>query len=291
MNFVVKFTTLLFLIVPPIAILGVFYFALTPKPAYIILAVVLYLISMAGVTIGFHRLLTHRGFKANKPLLAGLTIAGCTSLQGSPIGWVALHRRHHQLSDQIGDPHSPHNYGEGAFGVARGFWHAHAGWLFAGEEPDVPKYAPDMLKDKIIVSIDKYWALYAAISLVFIPGIVGFLVDGWIGMIACILWAGIIRAGFAHHVAWSVNSVCHLWGKRPFETRDEARNVAWLAPLSLGESFHNAHHAYPASPRHGLLPHQWDASARVIKWFEKAGWATNVKWYTPKQIQKKLIKQ
>lgn len=286
----VKTTTLLLLLLPPLTVFTVAYFALTPNLPTLVLAAVLYVISMGGVTIGFHRLLTHSGFKANKPLLIALTIAGCTSFQGAPIGWVAIHRRHHQLSDKKGDPHSPHNYGEGTLAVLKGFWHAHAGWLFAGEQDNAQHYAPDLLKNPTILKLNATWWLYALASAVLLPALVGYLIaPTWASVATTVLWAGIIRVGFAHHVAWSVNSICHLWGKRPFASRDESRNVAWLAPLSLGESFHNAHHAYPTSPRHGLLPHQWDASARLIRWFEQAGWATNVKWYTQEQINKKLI--
>lgn len=286
----IKATTVGFLLLPPLAVFTVAVLALAPRWQYLVLAIVLYAISMGGVTIGFHRLLTHSGFKAAPWLRYALTAAGSTSWQGSPTGWVAIHRKHHQLSDKPGDPHSPHTHAaSGVLGVAKGFWHGHAGWLFDEEEADIPHYAPDMVKDPVVARVERIWWVYAVVSLLVLPGLLGFWVDGWLGAVTCILWAGVIRVGFAHHVAWSTNSVCHLWGKRPFKSRDESTNNAWLAPFSLGESFHNAHHAYPVSPRHGLLPHQWDASARVIRWFELAGWATNVKWMSPEQIERKRV--
>lgn len=283
----VKITTLAFLLAPPAALLAAAVFALPPTWPALALAAVLYVVSMGGVTIGFHRLLTHRGFKASPWLRTALTIAGSTSLQGSPVGWVATHRKHHQLSDKPGDPHTPHGFGGGPRGVAKGFWHAHAGWLFDGENADVERYAPDMLKDPAVMRVERWWWAWAVAAMIVIPAAIGFALDGWIGAITFVLWAGVVRVGFAHHIAWSVNSIGHLWGKQPFISHDESRNVAWLAPLCLGESFHNAHHAYPASPRHGLLPHQWDASARLIRWFELAGWATDVKWFSAEQIAKK----
>jgi stearoyl-CoA desaturase (delta-9 desaturase) len=284
----IKATTVGFLILPPLAILTVAAFALTPSWPILALAAFLYVFSLAGVTVGFHRLLTHNGFTASPALRYALTAAGSTSWQGSPTGWVAIHRKHHQFSDLEGDPHSPHSQDRlGMFGVAAGFWYAHAGWLFKEEQADIARYAPDVAKDPVVQSVEKTWWAYALLTLLIIPASFGFLLDGLAGMATAVLWAGIIRVGFAHHVTWSTNSVCHLWGAQPFRSRDESRNVAWLAPFSLGESFHNAHHAYPTSPRHGLLPGQWDPSAQMIRLFERAGWATNVKWMSPEQILKR----
>lgn len=286
----IKMTTLGFLVIPPVAIITVAAFTLTPSWPVLTLAGFLYVFSLAGVTIGFHRLLTHNGFKASPVLRYALTAAGSTSWQGSPTGWVAIHRKHHQFSDQEGDPHSPHvQTSSGMLGVAKGFWHAHAGWLFSEEQADIERYAPDVAKDRVVQSVEKTWWVYALLTLLVLPAALGFLLDGFIGAATAVLWAGIIRVGFAHHVTWSTNSICHLWGARPFRSRDESRNVAWLAPFSLGESFHNAHHAYPTSPRHGLLPGQWDPSAQMIRMFERAGWATSVKWMSPEQIEKKKI--
>lgn len=244
----------------------------------IILAVVLYVITAHGITIGFHRLFSHRSFEANRPLKIVLASAGSLAVQGSVIGWVTEHRRHHRFSDKPGDPHSPHLAGHGAAAQVRGFLHAHVGWLFKSNPSCSNHYAPDLVADRDLVTVSRLFPAFAIVSFV-VPFALGWAISGTIaGALTALFWAGAVRMMLQHHVTWSVNSVCHVFGKRPFRTRDRSTNFAPLSLLSMGESWHNLHHAYPTAARHGALRGQIDSSARLIRWFEKAGWATNVRW-------------
>jgi len=250
----------------------------------VVMAVVLYVVTGFGVTAGFHRLFTHRSFKANRVLKVTLAVAGSMALEGSMISWVAIHRRHHMFSDQPGDPHTPYRYGTGVVGTVRGFIWAHVGWLFAADPTDPQRFAPDLLRDRDLVVIDRLFPILSVTSLT-IPFAIGWMLYGtWAGAVGAFVWAGLIRMLVLHHVTWSINSVCHLWGRRPFVTGDRSTNVAALALISFGESWHNFHHAAPASARHGALPRQMDPSARLIRLFEMAGWATKVRWPTPAQV-------
>jgi len=250
----------------------------------VVMAVVLYLVTGFGVTAGFHRLFTHHSFKANRALKVTLAVAGSMALEGSIVSWVAIHRRHHMFSDQPGDPHTPYRYGTGVVGTVRGFVWAHVGWLFAADPTYPQRFAPDLLRDRDLVVIDRLFPILSVTSLA-IPFAVGWMLYGtWAGAVGAFVWAGLVRMLVLHHVTWSINSVCHLWGRRPFVTGDRSTNVAALAVISFGESWHNFHHAAPASARHGALPHQVDPSARLIRLFEMAGWATKVRWPTPAQV-------
>lgn len=251
----------------------------------------LYLVSGLGITVGFHRYLTHSSFKANRMLRVALAVSGSLAIQGSPTQWVADHRRHHQYSDLEGDPHSPWRFGASFKGLAKGLFHAHVGWLFARELSNRERFAPDLLADKDIAKVDRLFPWLVAISAAS-PAIVGGLVTmSWQGALTAFFWAGLVRIGLLHHVTWAINSVCHVYGERPFEMRegDKASNFWPLAILSFGESWHNLHHADPTSARHGVLRGQVDMSARLIWLFEKFGWATNVKWPRPERIQAKLV--
>jgi len=244
----------------------------------VLLALAFYLVSAFGVTVGFHRLFTHRSFTTNRPLKIVLAAAGSLALEGSLIGWVANHRRHHMFSDRPGDPHSPHSYGPGPGALLRGLLHAHCGWLFAPDTTPSQRFAPDLLGDRDIVVVSRLFPLLAIASLAF-PFAIGWVASGNVGgAVTGLLWAGIVRMAALHHVTWSVNSLCHVFGKRPFATRDRSTNLAPLALLSLGESWHNFHHAHPSAARHGAMRHQVDPSAALIRLFERAGWATNVRW-------------
>jgi stearoyl-CoA desaturase (delta-9 desaturase) len=244
----------------------------------IILGVVLYAITGHGLTVGFHRLFTHRSFEANRGLKIGLAVAGSMGIEGSVVSWVANHRRHHAHSDKVGDPHSPHILDETAVGQLRGFIHAHIGWLLAPDMTSVERYAPDILRDRDLVVVGRMFPVLAVVSLA-IPFGIGWAVTGTlVGGITAFVWAGLVRMALLHHVTWGVNSICHMVGRRPFSTTDESRNVAALAVLSMGESWHNLHHAYPTSARHGVLRGQLDSSARIIWLMEKFGWATKVRW-------------
>lgn len=244
----------------------------------LVLAVVLYVVTGHGITIGYHRLFTHSSFKPKRPLKIALATLGSLAVEGSVIGWVAAHRRHHRHSDAPGDPHSPHQYGSGTLAQVRGFLHAHVAWLFSAQLTSAQRYAPDLLQDRDLVVLSRLFPLFAVMSLA-IPFGLGWLVAGtWGGALTALIWAGLVRMMVLHHVTWSINSVCHVFGRQPYTTKDHSTNFAPLAILSFGESWHNFHHAQPCSARHGAAPHQIDSSARVIRLFEQFGWATNVRW-------------
>jgi stearoyl-CoA desaturase (delta-9 desaturase) len=247
----------------------------------VILAAVFYLIAGFGISIGFHRLFTHRSFKPNRPLKFILAAAGSMAFEGSVTSWVANHRRHHMFSDQPGDPHSPHRYGTGPMARVRGLAYAHVGWLFTPDTTSKNRFAADLLRDNDIVISTRLFPLFAALSFA-IPFGIGWGITGtFTGALTALLWAGLVRMAVFHHVTWSINSICHMFGTKPFATKDQSTNFAPLALLSLGESWHSYHHLHPASARHGVLPHQIDLSARMIRWFEQAGWATRVHWPAP----------
>jgi stearoyl-CoA desaturase (delta-9 desaturase) len=249
------------------------------------LAVAFYLFTGFGISVGFHRLFAHHSFTPHRVLKIVLAVAGTMALEGSVISWVATHRRHHMFSDRPGDPHSPVSHGTDTPTTTRGFLWAHVGWLFASDPTSQQRFAPDLLRDPDLVTIDRLFPVLAVVSLV-IPLAIGWVVTGTLGgALGMFLWAGLIRMALLHHVTWSINSVCHLWGRRPFTTGDNSTNVASLALVSFGESWHNFHHAAPASARHGVLAHQVDLAAGLIRIFEKAGWVTKVRWPTATQIE------
>lgn len=245
-----------------------------------------YVITMLGVTIGYHRLFTHRSFNAKPALKIGLAIAGSLALQGSIITWVANHRRHHAFSDRPGDPHSPHlAVDEGWKGWLKGFWHAHVGWLFRGEKTSVQQYASDLLNDKILARIDRHYPLWILLTL-FLPLLLGLAIEqSWRGAFIVFLWGSLARVFLLHHVTWSINSVCHVFGKRPFQTKDESRNQWVMGLLALGEGWHNNHHAFPSAAIQGLHWWQMDVSGMMITLFEKLGWAEHVKRVSPQQLK------
>jgi stearoyl-CoA desaturase (Delta-9 desaturase) len=254
--------------------------------ANIILAAVFYLITGLGVTIGFHRLFTHRSFAAAPALRAALAIAGSMSFEGEVIGWVAIHRRHHAFADRPGDPHSPYRYGSSVGGQLRGLAHAHVGWLLRDDPTPASRYAPDMLADRTMRAISAAFPALCAVSLG-LPFAAGWVIGGtWHAALAALLWAGLVRVTLLQHVTWSVNSLCHVIGNRPFATRryDRATNLWPLALLSFGESWHNMHHSDPTCARHGADRHQVDLTAAVIRIFERFGWATAVHWPDPARL-------
>jgi stearoyl-CoA desaturase (delta-9 desaturase) len=252
----------------------------------IIIAAVFYEISGHGITVGYHRFFTHGSFKANRPLKIAAAVAGSLAVEGPVIRWVADHRRHHAFSDKEGDPHSPWRYGETIPALAKGLWWAHLGWMFDVEHTSREKFTPDLLRDRDIVRIsDKFWAF--TLFSMFAPPLIGGLVTwSWMGALTAFFWASLVRVFLLHHVTWSINSVCHAVGKRPFASRDRSANVWPLGILSFGESYHNMHHADPTAARHGVLRFQFDTSARVIWIFEKLGMARDVRWPTPERLAK-----
>jgi stearoyl-CoA desaturase (delta-9 desaturase) len=248
------------------------------------LAAGFYLVACLGVTVGYHRHFTHRAFKATRGVRIALAVAGGLAAQGPVIGWVADHRRHHAFSDREGDPHSPWLFGTGPVALARGFWHAHMGWLFERVSTNAQRFAPDLLADRDLRILDRLFPLWVTLSLG-LPTVLGGLITwSWWGALTAFFWAGLVRVSFLHHVTWSINSICHMIGQRPFASRDKAANFWPLAILSMGESWHNSHHADPTCARHGVLPGQIDISARVIWFLEKLGWASDVRWTNPDRL-------
>ncbi|QFU88804.1 acyl-CoA desaturase [Amycolatopsis sp. YIM 10] len=254
------------------------------------LAVAFYVIGTLGVTVGYHRYFTHGAFKAARPLRIALAVAGGMAVQGSVIFWVASHRRHHAFADREGDPHSPWLFGTSPKALAKGFWHAHMGWMFQREVTSYERFAPDLLADGDLRVVNRYFWLWTTLSLAAPALLGGLLTWSFWGAVTAFFWAGLVRIAFLHHVTWSVNSICHMVGDRPFASRDKAANFWPLAILSMGESWHNSHHADPTCARHGVLRGQVDVSARVIWLFEKFGWARDVRWPKPERIAAKLVK-
>ena len=254
--------------------------------ADVLMAVVFYVITGLGVTIGFHRLLTHRSFTAVPALRVALAVAGSMSFEGEVIGWVAIHRRHHAFTDRPGDPHSPYRYGTSLAAQLRGLAHAHMGWLLRDDPTSPERYAPDMTADPAMRAVSASFPALCALSLA-LPFGAGWLIGGtWRTALLGLLWAGLVRVTVLQHVTWSVNSLCHVFGSRPFATRrhDRATNLWPLALVSFGESWHNMHHSDPACARHGAEPGQIDISAAVIRVFERLGWATGVRWPVPDRL-------
>ncbi len=240
----------------------------------------LYVITGIGVTAGFHRCLTHRSFTAAPVLRVALAIAGSMSFEGSVIGWVATHRRHHAFTDRPGDPHSPYRYGTSTRGLLRGLLHAQLGWMFRDDPTSISRYASDLMGDRAMRAVSRAFPALSVVSLA-LPFGLGWAIGGDLrAALIALLWAGLVRVALLQHVTWSVNSLCHLLGSRPFTTRrfDRATNLWPLALLSFGESWHNMHHSDPTCARHGVDRRQIDPSAALIKMFERLGWATNVRW-------------
>lgn len=258
-------------------------------PLDLVIMVVMYLLTAVGITVGYHRLLTHRSFNTLKPIEYMFAILGSMAVQGPPLAWVADHRKHHAHTDVEGDPHSPHvGHGEGLTSVFKGLWHAHTGWLFSEQgRADWKRYAPDLYEDKgmRIISRNFGWLVLASLA---IPAAAGGLITGtWQGALTALLWGGFVRIFFVHHVTWSVNSICHFLGSRRFETDDYSTNVFWLAIPSLGESWHHNHHAFPRSAAHGLRRREIDPSALIIAAMEKVGLAHNVVRISPERQAEK----
>jgi stearoyl-CoA desaturase (delta-9 desaturase) len=253
----------------------------------VVIAVVMYAISGHGITVGFHRYFTHGSFKAPRPVRIALAVAGSLAIEGPVIRWVADHRRHHAFSDKEGDPHSPWRYGEDLKSLTKGLWHAHIGWLFDVEQTNQERFAPDLLADKDIVKVDRMFMRLTAVTLL-LPPLIGFLWSGfaWQGALTAFFWGSLVRVSMLHHTTWSINSICHTIGERPFRTRDKATNVWWLAVLSMGESWHNLHHADPTAARHGVLRGQLDSTARVIWVLEKLRLAREVRWPSRERVAK-----
>ncbi len=237
----------------------------------------MYVLTGLGITVGFHRLFTHRSFETNRVVQFILAALGSMAVEGSLLQWVAVHRRHHQYSDAPGDPHSPHLHGWGIGGLLRGLWHAHVGWVFRPDAPDLARYVTDLRQSRTLRAASALFPVWVGVGLL-IPTVLGAVLTGtWTGAILGLLWGGLARICLVHHVTWSINSICHLWGQRTFRTDDQSRNNLLLGVLGLGEGWHNNHHAFPTSARYGLRWWQTDAGYLVIRALALVGLARQVK--------------
>jgi stearoyl-CoA desaturase (delta-9 desaturase) len=255
------------------------------RPLDLVLFLVFYVLTGLGITVGYHRYFTHKAFEAAPVVKVALAILGAMTLQGPVTQWVTDHRKHHARSDKEGDPHSPHLAGPGVFGAARGLWHAHVGWMFStkGMERGDP-YGRDLLDDRTIQLIDRLYLVWVALS-VGLPFLVGFAVTGSVARgLEALVWAGLVRIFAFEHSTFAVNSICHTFGRRTYEARDESRNNWVIAILTFGEGWHNNHHAFPRSARHGLKSLQVDVSWLVISALARLGLAKNLRLPTPAQI-------
>jgi len=237
----------------------------------------MYVVTILGVTVGFHRLFTHRAFRTNGVVRFVLGVLGSMSVQGPLLTWVAMHRRHHAHSDKAGDPHSPHLHKDGVLGVLHGLWHAHLGWLFLPVPPDLDRYNKDLRQSRLLRTVSALFPVWVALGLLLPAALGGIITHSWAGMWTGLLWGGLVRVFLVHHVTWSVNSVCHLWGTRPYRSGDQSRNNFVFGVLGLGEGWHNAHHAFPTSARHGLRWWQIDVTYYVIRALALFGLAWQVK--------------
>ena len=266
---------------PPLAVLSVMgiLWGVAVRPIDLALLAGMYLACGLGISIGFHRYFTHRGFETTRPIRALLAVLGSMTLQGPVTQWVTDHRKHHALSDQPGDPHSPHTHDQdGWLGTVLGLWHAHVGWLFRTKGMERGEhYGRDLFADPLIRVIDRLYFLWVALTFA-IPFAIGWAVGGSAGLgLEALVWGGLLRIFLFQHTTWAVNSVCHVYGTRPFPTRDESRNNVVIAVATFGEGWHNNHHAFPSSAVHGLLERQFDLSASIIRWLERVGLVWDVR--------------
>jgi stearoyl-CoA desaturase (delta-9 desaturase) len=267
--------------VVPLALLGFAIFVAWGGALHwpdLVVFAVTYVLTGVGVTVGYHRLFTHRSFKTSRPLRALFAVLGSAAVEGSLIAWVASHRKHHRFSDLPGDPHSPHvDHGAGWKGAIRGLFHAHLGWMFRGVDRASPqRYAKDLLADPVMRAIDRTFPLWVLVGLALPFGLGTALTGSVVGGLTGLLWGGAVRVLFLHHATFSINSLCHFFGRRRFRTGDESRNLAWLALPTFGEAWHNNHHAFPTSAHHGLTRWQLDPGGWLIDALERLGLAWDV---------------
>ncbi len=287
-----RISNLLGVVVPPLGVLAAIVLLWNTFVGWhdLVLMAVMYLLTGMGITVGFHRLFTHRSFQTSRPVQAAFAVLGSMAVQGPVISWVADHRKHHAHTDEEGDPHSPHvNAGPGLRGAIKGLWSAHIGWLFTEQGRAARRqFAPDLMDDRQMRFIDRQFLLWVGVSLA-IPFAAGWVITGsLVGGLSGLVWGGLVRIFLLHHVTWSINSVCHFFGRRRFATDDESRNVFWLAPFSFGESWHHNHHAFPRSAFHGLRKVELDTGGLVILTLEKLGLAWNVVRIAPERQRARL---
>jgi stearoyl-CoA desaturase (delta-9 desaturase) len=244
----------------------------------------MYVLTGLGVTIGYHRLFTHKSFSTGPVVTTILAILGSMSVEGSILRWASFHRCHHQHSDRDADPHSPHGHGSGALGILKGFWTAHIGWMLRRSDRGLGRYVLDLRRSRLIRTLSALFPMWVLLSLLIPTGLGALISMSWSGALLGLLWGGLVRILFVHHVTWSVNSICHLWGSRPFRSNDESRNNAIVGVVALGEGWHNNHHAFPSSARHGLRWWQLDVSYLVIWCLARLGLVWNVRVPTPERL-------
>ncbi len=250
----------------------------------------MYAITSIGITIGYHRLFTHSSFKTSRFMTAVFAAFGSMAIEGPVLQWVADHRRHHQCSDDEGDPHSPHLHSGGILEALKGMWHSHMGWMINPRTKQSMRYVGDLRKDKLVRRMSKLFPFFVLISLA-LPALLGGLMTmTWMGAFLGFLWGGLVRICFVHHVTWSINSVCHIWGAQPFNTNDHSRNNLIMGVFALGEGWHNNHHAFQSSARHGLRWWQLDMSYIIIWFMSKVGLVYDVRVPTKERIEAKLRK-
>ena len=248
----------------------------------------MYFMTTIGVTIGYHRLFTHSSFKTSRCMTGILAAFGSMAVEGPVLQWVADHRRHHQCSDEDGDPHSPHLHGDGVLETLRGMWHAHVGWMLSPRPKKSMRYVGDLRKDKLVRKMSKLFPFWVLVGLA-LPSLLGGLITmTWMGAFLGFLWGGLVRIFFVHHVTWSINSVCHIWGAQPFSTNDHSKNNPIMGIFAMGEGWHNNHHAFQSSARHGLRWWQIDVSYLIIWTMSKVGLVYDVRVPSKERIQAKL---
>ena len=257
----------------------------------LVVLAITYVLTGAGITVGYHRLFTHRSFKTTPVVRGVLAALGSAAVEGSVVEWVATHRKHHRFSDEEGDPHSPHlEHRSGLIGAISGLFHAHVGWTVrGGDRASTVRYAKDLLADPVIRFVSKTFPVWVLAGLAVPFGLGVALTGSVLGGLTGLLWGGAVRIFLLHQVTFSINSLCHWFGRKRFTTGDESRNLAWLAPLSLGESWHNNHHAFPTSATHGMGRWELDPSALIIRGLERAGLAWDVVRITPERQAQKFV--
>lgn len=250
----------------------------------------MWLVSGLGITVGYHRLFTHRTFKATPFVESMLAITGSMAGQGGVVSWVAIHRRHHEFSDRDGDPHSPNLSGDGLRGVLRGLVHSHFLWMRRHEYPNIAHYAPDLLRNRRLVNVSRHYYWWFALG-VAVPTVIGGLVHlSWQGALAGLLWGGFVRVFLLEHIIWAINSFLHRWGSKPYESRENSRNGAVFSLLTFGESWHNNHHAFPSSPNFGLQWYRPDPGYWLIRGLSAVGLVSDLKNPAAEQIAAKRIR-
>ncbi len=254
---------------------------------YLALLIGMYVATAIGINVGYHRFFTHRSFKTPRFIEAILAVLGSMAVEGPVIQWAAMHRCHHQHSDEHQDPHSPHSHDAGFWNMVGGMWHAHMGWLFRPHPPGLARYVSDLRKDRLVRRMSKLFPLWVLVGLLIPAALGGLFTLSWMGVLLGFIWGGLVRIFLVHHVTWSINSVCHIWGTRPFDTHDESRNNAIFGVLAFGEGWHNNHHAFPTSARHGLRWWQLDVTYMIIRGMAMVGLARDVRVPSAERIAAK----